>query len=91
MKPERYAELRSQEQILAPLRDDPSFLALRQLAEQQESKFWHDFTEKAKRGQPIDPAEVEIERRAFRKARAWLGEPYEVERKLQQEIAKQGG
>ena len=87
----RLTELRDLESRIGALRDDPRLNALRDIVAEFEQDTLKSLAMKLAAGTVIDQRWLDERRGWIRGAREILDEPFEVERKLQQELAKQGG
>lgn len=91
MTPERFERLRELENKLGPLREDPRLNTLRQIVGEWEQDLFDSLAKKLAAGVEIDQRWLDERRGRIRGAKEILDEPYEIERKLQAELAKQGG
>ena len=90
MTPEKFERLRELETKLGPLRDDPRINTLREIAAEWEKELLDSLAKKLAGGIELDQRWLDERRGRIRGAKEILDEPYEIERKLQAELAKQG-
>lgn len=89
MTPERFQQLRELENKLGPLREDARLAALREIVAAWEQDLFDSLARKLAAGTEIDQRWLDERRGRVRGAKEILDEPYEIERKLQAELAKQ--